>query len=92
MVPAREEMEHGLAAFADRVPVPVRYGCAWEATRRDEDGRLVLVTPDGEFRARAVVFALGVTTPWFSPIPGIETVPHYVELPGPPTTGPRPCS
>ena len=79
MVPSREEMERGLAAFADRVPVPVRYGCAWEATRRDEDGRLVLITSDGEYRARAVVFALGVTTPWFSPIPGIETVPHYVD-------------
>ena len=79
MVPSREEIERGLAAFADRAPVPVRYGCAWEATRRDEDGRLVLVTSDGEYRARAVVFALGVTTPWFSPIPGIETVPHYVD-------------
>ena len=61
------------------MPVPVRYGCSWEATRRDEDGRLVLVTSDGEYRARALVFALGVTTPWLSPIPGIETVPHYVD-------------
>ena len=79
MVPSREEMERGLAAFADQVPVPVRYGCAWEATRRGDDGRLVLVTSDGEYRAQAVVFALGVTTPWFSPIAGIETVPHYVD-------------
>jgi hypothetical protein len=30
------------------------------------------------------VFALGVTTPWLSPIPGIETVPHYVETRNPP--------
>jgi thioredoxin reductase len=79
MVPSREEMERGLAAFARQVPVPVRYGCTWEATRREEDGRLVLVTSEGEYRARAVVFALGVTTPWLSPIPGIETVPHYVD-------------
>ena len=79
MVPSREEMERGLAAFAQQVPVHVRYGCAWEATRREDDGRIVLVTSDGEYRARAVVFALGVTTPWFSPIPGIETVPHYVD-------------
>ncbi len=79
MVPSREEMERGLAAFAGRVPVPVRYGCSWEATRRDDDGRLVLTTSDGEYRAKAVVFAIGVTTPWLSPIPGIETVPHYVD-------------
>jgi thioredoxin reductase len=79
MVPSREEMERGLADFARRVPVSVRYGCAWEATRRDDDGRVVLVTSDGEYRAQAVVFAVGVTTPWLSPIPGIETVPHYVD-------------
>ena len=83
MVPSREEMEQGLAAFAERVPVPVRYGCAWQATRREEDGRLVLTTSDGEYRAQAVVFALGVTTPWLSPIPGIETVPHYVDTRAP---------
>ncbi len=79
MVPSREEMERGLAAFAQQASVHVRYGCTWEATRREDDGRIVLVTSDGEYRARAVVFALGVTTPWFSPIPGIETVPHYVD-------------
>jgi thioredoxin reductase len=79
MVPSRAEIELGLAAFAERVPVPVRYGCRWESTRREDDGRLVLTTTDGEYRARAAVFALGVTTPWRSPIPGIETVPHYVE-------------
>lgn len=83
MVPSREEMERGLAAFADRVPVPVRYGCAWEGTLREEDGRIALTTTDGEYRARAVVFALGVTTPWRSPIPGIETVPHYVDTGSP---------
>jgi thioredoxin reductase len=79
MVPSREEMERGLDAFARRVPVPARYGCAWEGTRRNDDGRLVLATSDGEYRCRAAVFAIGVTTPWLSPIPGIETVPHYVE-------------
>jgi thioredoxin reductase len=79
MVPSRPEMEQGLAAFAERAPVRVRYGCSWEATRRDEDGRLVLTTSDGEYRCRAAVFALGVTTPWRSPIPGIEDVPHYVD-------------
>jgi thioredoxin reductase len=79
IVPSREEMERGLAAFAEQVPVAVRYGCRWAGTRRDDDGRLVLTTSDGDYRARAVVFALGVTTPWRSPIPGIEAIPHYIE-------------
>jgi len=79
MVPSRSEMEQGLAAFADRTGVRVRYGCRWEATRREDDGRLTLVTSDGEYSCRAAVFALGVTEPWKSPIPGIEHVPHYAE-------------
>lgn len=78
-VPSRDEMERGLAAFAERAPVEVRYGCAWESTRRLDDGRLELTTSDGEYRCRAAVFALGVTEPWRSPIPGIENVPHYAE-------------
>ena len=79
IVPSRPEMEAGLAAFAEQVPVPVRYGCAWTSTRRADDDRLVLTTSDGEYTCRAAVFALGVTTPWFSPIPGIDGVPHYVD-------------
>jgi thioredoxin reductase len=79
IVPSRSEMEEGIAAFAERVPVPVRYGCRWETTHRDDEGRLVLGTTDGEYRCQAAVFAIGVTTPWKSPIPGIEDVPHYVE-------------
>jgi thioredoxin reductase len=78
-VPSRPEMERGLAAFAERVPVRARYGCAWEATRRLDDGRLALRTRDGEYRCRAAVFALGVTEPWRSPVPGIEQAPHYVD-------------
>jgi thioredoxin reductase len=78
MVPSRPEMEQGLAAFADRAGVPVRYGCRWESTRREEDG-FVLVTSDGEYRCRVAVFAIGVTNPLKMPIPGIENVPHYVE-------------
>jgi len=78
MVPSRPEIERGLVAFAELAGVRVRYGCRWEATRRDEDG-FTLVTSDGEYGCRAVVFATGVTTPWKSPIPGIEGVPHYFE-------------
>ena len=83
MVPSRSEMEQGLDAFAERAGVRVRYNCRWEATRREEDGRLALVTSDGEYRCRAAVFALGVTEPWKSPIPGIEHVPHYAEAKAP---------
>jgi thioredoxin reductase len=79
MVPSRAEMEQGLAAFAGKGGVRVRYGCRWESTRRADDGRLVLATSDGDYTCRAAVFALGVTEPWRSPIPGIEDVPHYAE-------------
>ena len=41
----------------------MRYGCRWEATGSDSEG-FVLETSDGEYRCRAVVFAVGVTTPW----------------------------
>ncbi|HEY7003116.1 MAG TPA: NAD(P)-binding domain-containing protein [Gaiellaceae bacterium] len=80
MVPSRPEMERSLAAFAERGGVRVRYGCRWEGTRREDD-RYVLLTSDGEYRCRAVVFALGVTEPWRSAIPGIGDVPHYADTP-----------
>ncbi|MGH2727049.1 MAG: NAD(P)-binding domain-containing protein, partial [Actinomycetota bacterium] len=59
--PSREEMERGLVAFADRGGVRVRYGCRWEATRRDGDAGFVLTTTDGEYRCRALVIAVGMT-------------------------------
>ena len=83
VVPSRHEMEQGLAAFAEEANVQVRYGCRWDSTRREDDGRLTLVTSDGEYRCRAAVFALGVTEPWKSPITGIEDVPHYAETKAP---------
>ena len=76
--PSREEMEAGLAAFAERARLEIRYGCRWESTRREEDG-FVLVTSDGEYRCRAAVFAIGVTEPWKAPIPGVENAAHYVD-------------
>jgi thioredoxin reductase len=80
MVPSCAEMEQGLVAFAEGGGVQVRYGCTWESTRQEDEG-YVLVTSDGEYRCRAVVFAIGVTDPWKSPIPGIEDVPHYADTP-----------
>ncbi|HEY7197212.1 MAG TPA: NAD(P)-binding domain-containing protein [Gaiellaceae bacterium] len=78
MVPSVPEMTSGLQSFAERTGVRVRLGCRWESTRRDEDG-FVIVTTDGEYRCKVAVFAIGVTEPMKSPIPGIENVPHYVE-------------
>ena len=77
-LPSRAEMEAGLATFAERAGLEVRYRCTWESTRQEDD-RLVLVTSDGEYRARAVVFALGVTEPWLAAVPGLEHAAHYVE-------------
>ena len=77
-VPSREEMEAGLVAFAERARLEIRFGCRWESTRREDDG-FVLVTSDGEYRCRAVVFAIGVTEPWKAPIPGAELAAHYVD-------------
>jgi thioredoxin reductase len=77
-VPSRQEMEAGLVAYAERTGLEIRYGCRWEATRREDDG-LVLVTSDGEYRCRAAVFAVGVTEPWKAPIPGVEHARHYVD-------------
>ena len=77
-VPSRQEMEAGLVAFAERTGLEIRYGCRWEATRREEEG-IVLVTSDGEYRCRAAVFAIGVTEAWKAPIPGAEDALHYVE-------------
>jgi thioredoxin reductase len=78
-LPSRAEMEAALTAFAERARLDIRYGCVWESTRYEGD-RIVLVTSSGEYRARAVVFALGVTEPWRPTlVPGIELAAHYVE-------------
>jgi thioredoxin reductase len=77
--PARAEMEAGLREFHDRAGMPVRFDCRWESTRV-EDGGFVLVTSDGEYRCRFVVFATGMTAPWKPDLPGIEHAPHYAEV------------
>ncbi|HSI97973.1 MAG TPA: NAD(P)-binding domain-containing protein [Gaiellaceae bacterium] len=77
--PARNEMEAALRSFAEQARLPVRYGCRWLETRRDEIG-LVLVTEDGEYRCRAAVFAIGMTEPWVPPIPGLRPENHYVHV------------
>jgi thioredoxin reductase len=78
-VPSRAEMHDGLQAFAERTGLAVRYGCPWQTTRQESDGRFVLETPDGEYRCRVAVFAIGMTEPWKPMISGIDAAPHYVE-------------
>ena len=76
--PSRPEMEAQLAEFVRRAALPIRYGCRWEATRRDGE-RFVLETSDGEYRCGLVVFAVGVAEPFTPEMPGRELVAHYVD-------------
>jgi thioredoxin reductase len=77
--PTRHEMESALAAFAERALVRPRYGCTWEGTRREGE-EFVVATGHGEYRCRALVVAVGSTTPWKPPdIEGIDLVPHYAD-------------
>ncbi|HEV3473046.1 MAG TPA: NAD(P)-binding domain-containing protein, partial [Actinomycetota bacterium] len=77
--PSRPEMEQGIAAFAERAAIECRYNTTWESTRRDEDG-FVLSTTAGEYRTKVLVLAVGMAQPWKPDIPGLEIVPHYVDI------------
>ena len=80
--PSRPEMQLNLTMFAQRAGISVRQGCRWTATRLEEgpDGRtFVLETTDGEYRARDVVFAVGVAEPYRPSTPGIELAAHYAD-------------
>jgi thioredoxin reductase len=77
-LPSREEMLRGLAEFATRARITVRYGCDWERTRREGD-EIVLETSDGDYRCGAAVFAIGITEPWIAPVPGLEQAAHYAD-------------
>ena len=76
--PSRSEMEGGIAAFAERTGIQVRYGCTWEATARTDDG-FTITTDDGEYRCEVAIFAVGMAKPWTPSVDGIEHVPHYVD-------------
>jgi thioredoxin reductase len=86
--PSRPEMERNLATFAERAGVTVRYGCQWQATRRDGD-RFVLETSDGEYRCRFPVFAIGEAEPMRPDTPGMDLVPHYADTRAPETYADR---
>lgn len=80
--PSRPEMERNLVTFVERTGLRIRYDCRWTATRREDgpDGEtFVLETSDGEYRARRLVFAVGVAQPYTPPTPGIELASHYAD-------------
>jgi thioredoxin reductase len=80
--PSRPEMERNIATFVERTGTRIRYDCRWTETRREEgaDGTtFVLETTDGIYRARTVIFAVGVAEPYSPATPGIELTAHYAE-------------
>jgi thioredoxin reductase len=80
--PSRPEMERNLVTFTERTATPIRHDCRWTATRREEgaDGTtFILETVDGEYRARHLVFAVGVAEPYSPASPGIELAAHYAD-------------
>lgn len=77
--PLRAEMHAALVAFAERNMLEARYGCRWETSAHDGT-RFLLGTSDGAYRASVVVLAVGMTEPWVPGVPGLDEVPHYVEL------------
>ena len=77
--PSRAEMEAGLVEFVERTGLQVRYDTRWEGTSRDGED-FVLHTPDGEYRTRVPIFAVGAAQPLMpTEIPGHEHAAHYVD-------------
>ena len=77
--PSRANMEENLATFVARAGLQIRYDCPWLSTRRADDGRFVLTTPEGDYTCATAVFAVGMAEPWKPPTPGLELIPHYVD-------------
>jgi thioredoxin reductase len=71
-------MEAGLARFAERTALSVRYDTPWQGTSRDGEA-YVLHTPDGDYRSGVVIFAVGIAEPLLPETPGIELASHYAQ-------------
>ena len=81
--PARAEMQSALEGFVKKAGIRVRYGCRWESTSADEKG-FRLTTSDGDYTSPVAVFAIGVSKPYKpANIPGLEVVPHYMDVKDP---------
>lgn len=81
--PSRPEMEANLARFVERTGLEIRYGCRWTATRQVDDERgsgFVVTTSDGEYRARALVIAVGIAEPYTPPGVGMDLTHHYADV------------
>jgi thioredoxin reductase len=77
--PSRTEMEAGMVEFVARTGLVVRYDTPWQGTSRDGD-QYVLHTPDGTYRARVLIFAVGIAQPLLpADVPGIEHAAHYAD-------------
>ena len=77
--PSRAEMEAGIVEFVRRTGLRVRYETPWQGTSREGES-FVLHTPDGEYRTRVPIIAVGVAEPRLpDEIPGIEYAAHYVD-------------
>jgi thioredoxin reductase len=77
--PRRSEMEQGLASFAGKCGIKVRFGCKWEGTAKS-DGGFILSTSDGDYAAKLLIFAIGVTDPWAPRVTGGQFLTHYIDL------------
>ncbi len=81
--PSRPEMEQNLGQFTERAHITVRYDCRWTGTRRLDDGEgggFAVETTDGEYRAQALVVAVGVAQPFSPPGVGMEFSHHYADV------------
>jgi thioredoxin reductase len=77
--PSRAEMEAGMVEFVRRTGLAVRYQTPWQGTTREGD-TFVLHTPDGDYRTKVPVIAVGAAKPRMpEDIPGIEHAVHYVD-------------
>jgi thioredoxin reductase len=81
--PSRPEMEANLARFVERTGLEIRYGCRWTGTRQVEDADgsgFIVNTTDGDYRAKALVVAVGVAQPFTPPGIGMEFTHHYADV------------